>query len=298
MSKETKEERRRRLNREYARRKRAEIKARMESDPVFADEWRKKKSESDAQYRESVRQRLVEDPEFREKYRAQKRAHTAARRQRQRARMEADPEYRDAVKRQKSEQDRLSYQKNREKRRAYQREYSRKNASAARSRARAWREANRDSEEFKKQRFRDSRRRRARQLGQVPSGSSIEAELVIEGTGARVRRREIEHRELADRWTDILRHDPCSYQRWAAKTEHVDHIVPVSKGGLDAWDNLTAASAKANQIKSARSMLEFLLIVLANDTAPAYSLQKGQNDRSKPVDPLNHAACRYPEEAA
>jgi 5-methylcytosine-specific restriction endonuclease McrA len=55
----------------------------------------------------------------------------------------------------------------------------------------------------------------------------------------------------------ILLGDPCSY--CGAPSEHIDHIVALSRGGSGDWDNLTAACAACNMSKSAQSLLAFML---------------------------------------
>lgn len=55
----------------------------------------------------------------------------------------------------------------------------------------------------------------------------------------------------------ILLGDPCSY--CGAPAEHIDHIVPLSRGGGGDWDNLTAACADCNMSKGAKSLLDFML---------------------------------------
>jgi 5-methylcytosine-specific restriction endonuclease McrA len=67
--------------------------------------------------------------------------------------------------------------------------------------------------------------------------------------------------DLADEYALVLRGDPCCY--CGAPMEHVDHIDPIARRGTGAWDNLTAACADCNLRKSARPLLEFLLVRLA-----------------------------------
>jgi len=57
----------------------------------------------------------------------------------------------------------------------------------------------------------------------------------------------------------ILAGDPCSY--CGAPSEQADHIVPLSKGGAEAWDNLTAACGPCNGRKNARDLLTFLALL-------------------------------------
>lgn len=71
-----------------------------------------------------------------------------------------------------------------------------------------------------------------------------------------------EQRAAADKdlleYVEILRSDPCAY--CSGPTEHIDHIVPVARGGQLEIENVTAACARCNMKKSATSLLMFLLL--------------------------------------
>lgn len=117
-------------------------------------------------------------------------------------------------------------------------EYWLRNKEACAERRRKWREANPDYDkkrrEANKERYKlywlnDAHRRRAN-LG-TPS------ELTIE-------------------YMDVLRRDPCCY--CGKPTRHIDHIEPVSLGGLHTWENLTGACSKCNLSKRTDSLLLFL----------------------------------------
>lgn len=58
-------------------------------------------------------------------------------------------------------------------------------------------------------------------------------------------------------YVSILRKDPCSY--CGAPSEHIDHIIPVTKGGASHWTNLTAACSACNRNKMTSDLLGFLL---------------------------------------
>lgn len=49
----------------------------------------------------------------------------------------------------------------------------------------------------------------------------------------------------------------CAY--CPADAEHLDHVVPISKGGPDAAHNLLPACAPCNLSKSAKSLAEWAL---------------------------------------
>jgi 5-methylcytosine-specific restriction endonuclease McrA len=62
---------------------------------------------------------------------------------------------------------------------------------------------------------------------------------------------------------DILRADPCAFCGAAADTNRqrisdVDHIVPLSRDGLDRWENMTAACAPCNRGRKDTDVLTYL----------------------------------------
>lgn len=58
-------------------------------------------------------------------------------------------------------------------------------------------------------------------------------------------------------YVKMIRNDPCVY--CGAPCEHIDHIVPFSKGGETDWTNLAPTCAKCNLRKSTKSLLEFMM---------------------------------------
>lgn len=62
---------------------------------------------------------------------------------------------------------------------------------------------------------------------------------------------------VARKYMAILLGDRCSY--CGAPASSIDHIVPVSSGGTNAWDNLTAACKSCNSKKHDRSLMTFVL---------------------------------------
>lgn len=67
------------------------------------------------------------------------------------------------------------------------------------------------------------------------------------------------HPRTARPYVAVLLSDPCSY--CGARCEVIDHIEPVSRGGVGAWENLTAACKSCNSRKWAKPLLLFLLNV-------------------------------------
>lgn len=58
-------------------------------------------------------------------------------------------------------------------------------------------------------------------------------------------------------YASIVLRDPCSY--CGAPAQHLDHIVPKSRGGEGDWHNFTGACASCNSAKKDRSLAEFLV---------------------------------------
>ena len=56
-----------------------------------------------------------------------------------------------------------------------------------------------------------------------------------------------------DLMLEVLQSDPCCY--CGAPSEHIDHIIPVARGGTGGWGNLTAACRRCNQSKNATPLL-------------------------------------------
>jgi 5-methylcytosine-specific restriction endonuclease McrA len=76
-----------------------------------------------------------------------------------------------------------------------------------------------------------------------------------------LKRRHKQRRRGADEETlaypAVLLRDPCSY--CGAPANSVDHVTPLSGGGLDNWENLTAACMECNRRKLTRPLLDFLV---------------------------------------
>jgi 5-methylcytosine-specific restriction endonuclease McrA len=73
----------------------------------------------------------------------------------------------------------------------------------------------------------------------------------------RARRRAAQIDTDVDRyWLRVLRADPCSY--CGDLGGHIDHIVPISRGGPHCVSNLTSACRACNSSKNRRPLLAFL----------------------------------------
>lgn len=71
------------------------------------------------------------------------------------------------------------------------------------------------------------------------------------------RRRALGRDESSVAYAEILRNDPCSY--CGGPAGHIDHIVPVSDGGGNGWENLAAACISCNSRKRTKTLLHFLV---------------------------------------
>ena len=111
------------------------------------------------------------------------------------------------------------------------RNYARGHHEEARARSQKWRAANVEY-------VRSTARRiqRERKAGRTPEGKE---------------------------YVDILRADPCCY--CGISGGHIDHIVPLSKAGPNAWDNLTSACKSCNSRKRDKSLLMFLLATVSSE---------------------------------
>lgn len=58
-------------------------------------------------------------------------------------------------------------------------------------------------------------------------------------------------------YVELIRADPCVY--CGAPSDSVDHIDPVSSGGMSQWDNLAPACRLCNSTKGAKPLLRFLI---------------------------------------
>jgi hypothetical protein len=61
-----------------------------------------------------------------------------------------------------------------------------------------------------------------------------------------------------DRYAGVLRRDPCPY--CGGTSDEVDHILPISLGGANGWENRTGSCAACNRQKGSLPLLLFLLL--------------------------------------
>jgi 5-methylcytosine-specific restriction endonuclease McrA len=117
---------------------------------------------------------------------------------------------------------------------------------------RVWREANRDY--WRQEHIVDRVRR---WHADHPDRTREITRNALRRRRARLTGAELGSSDLVDGYSRVLAADPCSYCHQAS--EHIDHIVAISKGGEHAWENLTAACSRCNRAKYSGSLLAFLL---------------------------------------
>lgn len=69
--------------------------------------------------------------------------------------------------------------------------------------------------------------------------------------------RAMRHEKTIKEWKAVLLADPCVY--CGAKPDGLDHIVPSSRRGSDAWTNRAPACRECDQIKGNTGLVVFLL---------------------------------------
>jgi 5-methylcytosine-specific restriction endonuclease McrA len=144
-----------------------------------------------------------------------------------------------------------------EKRREYQREYQRARRKAdpeyGRKYVRAWAAANPDYAREYQRAWRVSNLEKARE--QVRAWRAANPEKLRECLRAQHQRRrasiktDVSNAPTAKQLADILL-DPCLY--CGAPAEHVDHFIPLARGGRHVLDNLVAACKACNLSKGAK----------------------------------------------
>lgn len=161
-----------------------------------------------------------------------------------------------------------SHIKNAEKRREYQRKYRAENAEKMREYNRAYLAANIDKE---RERVRECQRKRYavnpdkfREASRKSATKHPETRCKYRAANpgkmreirraANQKRRASAKTSTADAPTtkqmaDLMK-DPCFY--CGAKSDHADHVIPLSRGGTHDLDNLVPACAKCNFSKGAK----------------------------------------------
>lgn len=75
------------------------------------------------------------------------------------------------------------------------------------------------------------------------------------------RRRRTKHDAATKTYMGILGCDPCAFCGFIepGRVADRDHIVPLNKGGLDVWENFTAACRSCNRGRRDTDLLTYLL---------------------------------------
>lgn len=126
----------------------------------------------------------------------------------------------------------------------------------ARQRSREWREANREkhraySREYGRQHPDETRQRRREWIAKPKNRQKQRERLRIEK-----RKRRLDRNSDAFIYSEIVRRDPCAY--CGERGGVVDHIVSLSTGGANRWDNLTGACLRCNSSKRSKDLVGFL----------------------------------------
>ncbi len=84
---------------------------------------------------------------------------------------------------------------------------------------------------------------------------------------------QVPFRELPLTRRNILQRDEncCQYCGTTTEKLSIDHVIPRSKGGADAWENVTTACLKCNVIKGCRTPLEANMPLKRNPRRPISS---------------------------
>jgi 5-methylcytosine-specific restriction endonuclease McrA len=72
-----------------------------------------------------------------------------------------------------------------------------------------------------------------------------------------------EDRATSVEWRRFLRYCPCYYCGEFAEVTHVDHMLPLSRGGTDHWFNLQQSCRSCNLSKHTKTAEEFMAVKYA-----------------------------------
>lgn len=141
---------------------------------------------------------------------------------------------------------------NAERFKAYNREWRRKNADAIRSVQREWERNNVDKVRALKRK--NAAIRKSRKLA-----------LFVEP---------VDHLKVFDRDGGICRICGRACERAETKSWHIDHIIPLAKGGAHAYANVQLAHARCNIVKSAKMPHELSCSIMNSTPLEGMSDQK------------------------
>jgi 5-methylcytosine-specific restriction endonuclease McrA len=118
-------------------------------------------------------------------------------------------------------------------------EYIKANKQASLKRQRRWREANRDKARNNTRRWRLENPEKARYLRHVRRAMEMNAPTFL-----------ITKKDMA-----ALLSRPCVY--CGGPNQHIDHVIPLARGGRNSIGNLVSSCAKCNQAKGASFVMQW-----------------------------------------
>lgn len=210
------------------------------------------KSAQDKQYYEKNRQKVLDRAE---KYREENSETINANRRAARPRYRAtERAYRENNRDKIRTRYKLYYEENKERLLLNKREYSKKNYDRIKLVSRKWREANRESIAQKrreyflnnKDMFARIHRRADRKRRALIAGNGFEKyteQQVLETYGTNC--------HLCDGAIDLKANRQCGKPGWELSL-HIDHLIPIAKGGPDTLNNVRPAHGKCNVSKGAK----------------------------------------------
>lgn len=161
------------------------------------------------------------------------------------------------------------HQKNRERRLIAQKERAKENPDSERERQREWRHKNPDKQKARQKRWRDRNREKLR-----AAYKEWDKEHKDYRRSGKAKRRLRKNGNSHSPWTHqqvVERGDGfCPYCGkkigliYDSKIIHIDHIIPLSRGGIDAVENLEAICCKCNCRKTNKTREEFLVYLKEN----------------------------------
>jgi 5-methylcytosine-specific restriction endonuclease McrA len=155
---------------------------------------------------------------------------------------------------------RTFYEKNPHKRKIYNKKYYDKDPAKIRDRGMAWREKNPDKEKSRTKIYRDGNRDKVR-TAVANWAKKNPLKRSVHEAGRRARKRAVGGSHTAQDILNIyeMQSGRCAYCRVKLKNKyHVDHIIPLAKGGSNDRQNLQIlCGPKCNCAKGAKDPLDF-----------------------------------------
>lgn len=171
----------------------------------------------------------------------------------------------------KAEMDKKHAEKNKEKISAYQKEYREKNADAIKAQQKIWRAENKeakaksdrewalrnpDAVAAASKRYRERHPEKAKDNTKRYAAKNPEVRRQsIQRRRARLAQAEIKDIKLRDLKRILSR--PCAY--CGALSQHIDHVIPIARGGGHKIGNLIGSCQRCNQSKGAQLVSEWKL---------------------------------------